>query len=334
MDKQGAIIIVASAITLVVAFVVIVNCLYKKTNAYKNRFVPILGYLNGVPKGLKFAAFGSTYGMFAFNFLKKLNLKAFNFCLPSECIEADLSLLKHYKDCMEPGCVVAINLSACVAMCDRKDVAHTNNDIYSKILRKNNMSTGIGCFVKRLFPLTLANCRQFARIVFDVPAKSDILDSYKFVGDEVTAKKNMERMANGWINMFSLESLKSAAISAKNVRKIKQNVTYMNDFIAVCKECGFKPVFVIPPISGYLNSFFSQEFLKATLYSLIDDFSRQEIPVYDYLKFEDFQNNLSLFQDGGFRLSAYGSKKFMNIFFNDLRKQGCVIDNEHWGTNV
>lgn len=330
MNDKALVIAAVCGVVLFAAFVV-TNMLYKRTNAYKNRFVPALGYLKGVPFGLKFAAFGSTYGMFAFNSMKHLLIKGFNFCLPSESIEADLSILKQYVDHLDAGCVVAINLSACVAMCEKKDVRSSNNEIYSKILEKNNISSGLACMLKRMFPLTIANWKQFARIFIDVPSKKDVLDSYAFVGSEEEAKKNMAKMVNGWKNMFHLSSMKESAISEGNKKKIHRNIGYMKNFISLCEEKRVCPVFVIPPVSAYLGDYISYEFLDATLFELTNAAADERIPVYNYLNRAEFQHDLSLFQDGGFRLSAYGSRKFMNVFFDDLRNDGFVIDNEQWG---
>ena len=269
--------------------------------------------------------------MFAFNSMKHMLIKGFNFCLPSESIEADLSVLKQYVDHLDAGCIVAINLSACVAMCEKKDVLFSNNEIYSKILKRNNLSSGIVCALKRMFPLTMVNWKQFARFFVDVPAKKDVLDSYIFVGSEEKAKENMAKMVNGWKNMFHLNSMKEGEISERNKEKIRRNIGYMKGFISLCEEKGTNPVFVIPPVSAYLNDSISHEFLSATLFELINVAADEKIPVYNYLNRPEFQHDLALFQDGGFRLSAYGSKKFMNIFFSDLRNNGFVADNEHWG---
>ena len=81
-------------------------------------------------------------------------------------------------------------------------------------------------------------------------------------------------------------------------------------------------------MSSKLQRNFSDEFVEKVLLSVVNKSSRlNNIPLYNYLKQEDFCYDYKLYCDGGFKLNKYGSKKFMRHFLGDLIKDGIIANN-------
>lgn len=316
---------------LLVAYI-FANCLYKRTNAYKNSYVTIKGYLQGVPKNLRIVAFGSTYAKYAFNNFEELRLNGFNFCLEAEALQSDFRLMKQYETHLAPGCIVVINLAACVTCCNEEEVVVLYANNYYKILPFKMLPKVLRYSFKRwwhyVFPIGLKNLKQFGRLIIDTDCIDDVASRHPVSVTASSANENMENIANGWIQMFKLEDLKSIDIPKKIEECVRTNEHTLNEMVAFCKSKEWKPLFVIPPMSSKLYRNFSDEFVEKVLLSVANKCSHlNNIPLYNYLKQEEFYNDYNLYCDGGFRLNKYGSKKFMRHFFSDLIKDGIIANN-------
>ena len=316
---------------LLVAYI-FANCLYKRTNAYKNSYVTIKGYLQGVPKNLRIVAFGSTYAKYAFNNFEELRLNGFNFCLEAEALQSDFRLMKQYETHLAPGCIVVINLAACVTCCNEEEVVVLYANNYYKILPFKMLPKVLRCSFKRwwhyVFPIGLKNLKQFGRLIIDTDCIDDVTSRHPVSVSSSLANENMENIANGWIQMFKLKDLKSTDIPKKIEECVRTNEQTLNEMVAFCKSKEWKPLFVIPPMSSKLYRKFSDEFVEKVLLSVVNKSSRlNNIPLYNYLKQEDFCYDYKLYCDGGFKLNKYGSKKFMRHFLGDLTKDGIIANN-------
>lgn len=249
---------------LLVAYI-LVNCLYKRTNAYKNSYVTIKGYLQGVPTNLKIAVFGSTYAKYAFNNFEELRLNGFNFSLEAEALQSDYRLMKQYEAHLTPGCIVVINLAACVTCCNEEDVVVLYANNYYKILPFKMLPKVLRCSFKRwwhyIFPIGLKNLKQFGRLIIDTDCIDDVTSRHPVSVSSSLANENMENIANGWIQMFKLKDLKSTDIPKKIEECVGTNEHTLNEMVTFCKSKKWKPLFVIPPMSSKLNRFFRMNLL-------------------------------------------------------------------------
>lgn len=308
------------------------NWLYKRTNAYQNQFVTIRGYLDGVPDNLKMACFGSTYAKFAFNALDELNIQGFNFSLDAECLQCDKELLEQYAGKLSPGCVVVFGVAACVACCKEEELVVLNYKSYFKVLDKRRLpktlSHSIRYWLGYHFPL-IRNLKQAIRIFLDVPLIKDVVERYPVCCSALQGKENMNGMAQGWIQLFHLPDLKQANLSEENDKQIDINTSTLIEMIEYSRKMGWNPVIVIIPSSAELNSHFSDQFVDATLLKMVREAQEAtHVCALDYRKDSAFQHDPSLFVDGGFRMSKYGSVKFIRHLISDLNEKGFCLDNK------
>jgi len=284
--------------------------------------------MGSVPEGLDLAFFGSTYSLYGFGAYDTLQINAFSFAMPAQCLEIDNALLqKHFKK-MKSGATVIFCVAACLSFYRFSQVK--NKSVYYSMLRPTEISGfSISALFKGVFPLWGRRIKSGFRIINDTKRFRDIYVPFeKYISPE-QMDKNMKSMADGWITLFGLKNLKERDTSETNSANLSYNATILNGMISMCMQYQLNPVIIIPPFSSKLNQYFASEFLDNSLYSLIVKAKGDlKVPVLDYRLDKDFQSNFNLFLDGGFRLNRVGSRRFIKKVFEDLNHKGYHLTNQ------
>lgn len=320
-------IIAISILLLLIIGYLLVNILYKQTNAYKNQFLPARKQLQGVPHNLQFVNFGSTYTMYAFNSYDELQLNGFSFAMEAQSLEIDNVLLHKYADHIQEGATVVFGLAACVAYYRYSMV--NNKDLYYKLLNKSEIpSYSAKAALKHRLPIMPKTWRRIKSLIKDADERLDVVENFPPTCSDSKAKTNMKSMADGWINLFKLNNLKEPTNRDANFDNQVFNADLLKSMIAYCKEHKWNPVFVITPFSSELNQYFDDAFVQYALYKLMEPSVKEyNVPIYDYRTHKDFQYDSASFIDGGFRMSKYGSRKFMRMLLSDIQEQTYTNEN-------
>lgn len=318
------------AISILLIFILgflLVNVLYKQTNAYKNQFLPARKQLQGVPYNLQFVNFGSTYTMYAFNFYDELQLNGFSFAMEAQSLEIDNVLLHKYADHIQEGATVVFGLAACVAYYRYSMVV--NKDLYYKLLNKAEIpSYSTKAAIRHRLPIMPKTWRRIKSLIKDADEITDIVENFPLTCSEAKAQTNMKSMVDGWINLFKLNNLKEPTERKFNLDNQEFNAELLKNMIAYCKNRKWNSVFVITPFSAELNQYFDEPFVQSALYKLMEPSVKEfNVPICDYRTHEAFQHDKASFIDGGFRMSKYGSKKFMRLLLSDIKGQTYTNEN-------
>lgn len=306
--------VVLIIVILLSAVYMVVNMLYKRTNHYRNPNRDLENYRRGVPGGMRLANFGTTNSYYAFCAHKALGVKSFNFALNCESVEFDVEILKHYAAHLAKGCVVVLHLNFCVSMyrCNKLDESRKAWDV---IPHGDQIKVFLRRRLAHLFPVAPWQCKKAVRLLIDV--ESNETEVYKYVSASQSAK-NAEGMAACWINLFGLQSLQTAEIGEANQREVEFNTMKVVEFVNFCRKQEFLPVVACTPLGRDLNSYVSDAFGDAALGGIEREMKEMGVPFLDYRKDERFQSELSLFIDGGYKLSHRGSLKYMKILLADV----------------
>lgn len=307
------------------------NLLYKRTNFYKNYNIALADYDSNMPDNIKLAVFGSTYAKFAFNSIRELNLNAMNFALDAECLECDQEILEQYSKRLEPGCIVIITLGACAACSKEDEIVCINPRYYYHLLDNKRIPSSILTIkniIKYHFPLVFQpKCVKY--IIFDCKEFKNFTDSYPYECDKEKRKWAMQSLVDVWLKMFKLKNLQDYNLSEEIKKRVNVNIEVLNRLVHTTISRGYRPVLVVTPMSGFLNSFYSDQFIDKTLIRLCRSVQLDyNIPFLDYRTHEDFQFDETMFLDGGFRMSSKGSIHFIKMVFRDLREYGYILNNK------
>jgi len=122
----------------------------------------------------------------------------------------------------------------------------------------------------------------------------------------------------GWKKQFGLTDLKNPAQAETHRAAFSQKTKTLSDELDFCREKGFRPVIVLPPVPPQTRAHFSGEFAEAFLYAPLNEVRKAhpDVPVLDY--FADPRFDDALFRQGIF-LKLDGAEMFSQILFNDMK---------------
>ena len=307
-------------ILLLAAMFIGLNAFYKRTDYFKWQHLELGSYKQGVPKQLDCGVFGSTYALYAFQAMPQYhsNNHFFNFSLNAESIEQDYLLFNKYKTHFNKRAFVLFTLAPCVCYYTYKASPQYNS--YFLLSHKEIPNFKLSRYLSYRLPL-LSDFKQiFRSLKFLLSEQEMSLDALfpPSVSEEV-AKMNMKGMAEGWMHLFRLPNLREKNQDALNERALKENTNDLKVMIDDCIQHEIVPVIVITPFARELTNYFGKAFLDNGMYKLIQDaVGTHQVRVLDYLYDADYQNNRSLFADGGFRLNNAGSSLLCKKVMKEL----------------
>jgi hypothetical protein len=301
------------------------NYLYKKTNDYANQCIDIKNYLDGIPRNLKMVNLGSTYSKFAFASYDALNIKGCDLSLQCQSLDVDYAILKKYRSHIEKNGIVFVVLAAACMLFK----GNSSNPLYYLILdKKNNPKHSIRGRLESRIPL-LFHPKRVKNLIKDQEKYKSVYDSMSKQIDSKQSVELMDNMADCWIKMFDLKNLIDTNLSQANIDIINKNISILEKIIKLCEQENLTPVIVIPPFSNRMNRHFSKEFVKVAIEDSVKKaFQNKNIIFLNYQWDEYFQDNYSLFADGGFRLNEIGSKIFIRKVIKDLHQYGLNLSNK------
>lgn len=307
-------------ILLLAAMFIGLNAFYKRTDYFKWQHLELESYKQGVPKQLDCGVFGSTYALYAFQAMPQYhsNNHFFNFSLNAESIEQDYLLFNKYKTHFNKRAFVLFTLAPCVCYYTYKASPQYNS--YFLLSHKEIPNFKLSRYLSYRLPL-LSDFKQiFRSLKFLLSEQEMSLDALfpPSVSEEV-AKMNMKGMAEGWMHLFRLPNLREKNQDALNERALKENANDLKSMIDDCIQHEIVPVIVITPFAKELTNYFGKAFLDNGMYKLIQEaVGTLQVRVLDYLYDADYQNNRSLFADGGFRLNNAGSSLLCKKVMKEL----------------
>jgi len=307
-------------ILLLAAMFIGLNAFYKRTDYFKWQHLELESYKQGVPKQLDCGVFGSTYALYAFQAMPQYhsNNRFFNFSLNAESIEQDYLLFNKYKTHFNKRAFVLFTLAPCVCYYTYKASPQYNS--YFLLNHKEIPNFKLSRYLSYRLPL-LSDFKQiFRSLKFLLSEQEMSLDALfpPSVSEEV-AKMNMKGLAEGWMHLFRLPNLREKNQDALNERALKENTNDLKVMIDDCIQHEIVPVIVITPFAKELTNYFGKAFLDNGMYKLIQDaVGTHQVRVLDYLCDADFQDNRSLFADGGFRLNNAGSSLLCKKVMKEL----------------
>ena len=309
-------------ILLLAAMFIGLNAFYKRTDYFKWQHLELGSYKQGVPEQLDCGVFGSTYALYAFQAMPQYhsNNRFFNFSLNAESIEQDYLLFNKYKTHFNKRAFVLFTLAPCVCYYTYKASPQYNS--YFLLNHKEIPNFKLSRYLSYRLPL-LSDFKQiFRSLKFLLSEQEMSLDALfpPSVSEEV-AKMNMKGLAEGWMHLFRLPNLRERNQDALNERALKENANDLKSMIDDCIQHEIVPVIVITPFAKELTNYFGKAFLDNGMYKLIQDaVGTHQVRVLDYLCDADFQDNRSLFADGGFRLNNAGSSLLCKKVMKELLK--------------
>lgn len=127
-------------------------------------------------------------------------------------------------------------------------------------------------------------------------------------------KQDAKRWMDGWQKQFSIADFE-APLTEENQRGREYRIKLMRDLVDFCTERGYKPLYVIPPVTEYLAKEFTPKFQQIYIYDFLKQVERDVI-LLDYSKEKSLMDKDLYFNS--FFMNRRGAKAFTKRVIKDL----------------
>ena len=298
---------------IIIFMVIIINILYRHTSQYKNEQSQYLR-LKHMEKNLDIVNIGSGPSLYAFDW-ENTNLQGCNMAIWPEDFRYDYRILKEYYPCLKKRDGIVIQAISPLSFANNSYIHSTNfSEKYVYILPYEEVDLPFLQYIlEKYFPLI--NHPRRIKVFFKRAKIEELLDDTE--SGQEKKKKSSENFVKGWIaENPGLKNLKD--VNAQEIFRddFKRNINDLNKTYHFCLEKNIQYYAVVLPISKYLNSFFSKQFLDVFLFDNIKGTDIPEERVLNFLNDRQF-GEMDLYTNGLF-LNKIGRKKFTKIILNKI----------------
>ena len=320
-----AMVIVGGFVGLITLY--IINKSLRKTTWYLSLFVDPkheiypdnVWYRKHDERNFDLVNLGSSGGKWAFDY-SDLNIKAMNWAQQPQTLLEDYNILRHYHSILRKGGYVIITIMPFTGL-------NKETNLYDalKFARFDLQGEPIQPHLFReahrisRFPILLGKVAIKAFVKFligrDKP-KEDKAES-KMEHNPMNISEldiDANNWINGWKRQFSIDDFE-APLTPKNLEGREYRIKLMRQIVDFCAERGYKPVYVIPPVTNHLGKYFTPKFQQLYIYDYLQQVKR-DVQTLDYSKNVELQKDDLYFNS--FFLNARGRKIFTAKVLKDL----------------
>lgn len=246
-----------------------------------------------------------------------LNVRASNWAAQPQTLDYGLRILQNFRSSLHPGSVVLISLCPFTSINNKQSLAEVVR--YARTLPQEMLDERYRKKALRLAHYPILFGKQAVKELVK------LLIGYRRTEPETTHDEtwfalNARQWASGWAREFSIADL-HAPLTAVNRRGREARVATMRRLVDFCLAEGWRPVYVIPPIGGYLLQIFDADFQRIYIDDYLAEVDRA-VPVLNYIGADDL-TDVRLFADAYF-LGPQGAAVFTPRVLEDLRRLGLL----------
>ena len=300
-----------------------------KTNWYKSMFLDPnheiypdnVWYREHDERNFDVVNLGSSGGKWAF-YYADLNVKAMNWAQQPQTLLEDYNLLRHFHSILKRGGYVLITIMPFTGLNKKTGLMdamkYVKFDIQGEPIQ----------------PYMFKEAQRYASypILFKKQAFKALIKY--FIGSdkkcglrpetqlEYNPMKNSElekdakRWIDGWKKQFGISDF-DAPLTRENEEGRAYRIKLMQTLIDFCTERGYKPVYVIPPVTEHLAKYYTPKFEETYIYGYLKEVNRVVLTL-DYSKDSEFRFNDELFFNSFF-LNKKCRKLFTRRVVKDLK---------------
>lgn len=314
-------IILISLISIAVC-ALFLNALYKRTNSYRNQFIDVRKFSikRGDGDNLQIVNLGSNHPKFGFDY-SGLNVRGENWAVGPETFEYDFAVLRKNTSHLASGAIVVIPVCLLNFFLYRQKKRGIHVKYYSFLPPEDIV--GYSIFDKwsnYSFPLLFHPMRLHS-LIRDTKKDNRLSLDTNLCKTEADLDKNADYWIDIWNKEFNIK-LPKPVLSAENKSNIQKNIQLLKEMIEYCLSKGLKPVIAILPVTNFLYSRFTPEFVEKHILAYITEANEAKAPVVNYLTDDRFTDS-SLYINSFF-FNTKGRKKFTKQFIEDLRAQSIL----------
>ena len=310
------------------AFVILTGCkILKKAQWYRNMLVDPdheiypdnTWYRTHDERNFDIVNLGSSGGKWAFDY-SDLDLKAMNWAQQPQTLLEDYNLLRHYHSILRKGGYVIITIMPFTGLNKETGLLdafkYVNLDCQEEPLQPHMYNEACR-YAKYPILFKKKAIKALIRYLLGKESNADKYAYTKVVHNPMSHRQldeDAKRWIDGWKRQFGIDDF-DAPLTTQNREGRKFRINLMRELIDFCLERGYKPVYVIPPVTSHLSCYYTQQFESTYVYGFLKEVNR-EIPLLDYSKDKTFKDDDLYFNS--FFLNSKGRKMFTLRVIQDL----------------
>ena len=292
------------------------NAIYKLTNHFNNQFVDVRKYWDMAifPNNLQVVNLGSNHPKFGFDY-SETGIKAVNCAVGPQTLEYDFAILRKITPYLTKDAFVIIPICLLKLFLYRQKSRSTHAKYYTFLTKEDIVDYSKMERIKLLkFPL-IFNPRLLRYVIRDVKKDTRLELTENPMKDVTVLNKDADSWIDCWNREFDI-TLPTPNLSEENKSDIQQNIRILREMLEYCKMHDFKPIITILPVTDYLSSRFTDDFIKEHILRYINAANTIKVPVLNYLKDERF--TASELYINSFFMNKKGRKLFTRRVLSDL----------------
>lgn len=307
---------------VLISFAFLLNALYKRTNAYRNQFVDVRKFSvkGGVGDNIEIVNLGSNHPKFGFDY-SGLEVKGENWAVGPETFEYDFAVLRKNNSHLALGAVVVLPICLLNFFLYRQNSRAIHLKYYSFLNSQDIVGYSKKEYICNYMLPLFFHPRAIRSLLRDSKKDNRLLLDKNLCDSDAKLNKDADYWIDCWNKEFDIQ-LPTPTLKENNRNDIIQNIRILNEMIDYCLSQGLKPVIAILPVTDYLYSKFTPEFIDKYILGYIADANKAGVPVLNYLTDKRFTDP-SLYINSFF-FNAIGRKKFTKQLVEDLRAQSIL----------
>lgn len=306
-------------IVAVLILLLILNSMYKRTNAYRNQFIDIGKFRNVAnvkDSSLDIVVLGSNAPKFAFAFSNVEGYACANWAIGPETFEYDFIVLKKFAGKLNAGATVIWPVCPGNFFLDK----YKNKSAFIKYYRLLNREefldySKVQYITEYKYPL-IFHPKRIKRLLKDTKPDTRLeLDCNPMNNAEI------EKDASWWIHEcwnpeFGIDIEYMAPLSEKNRKAVEYNVNVLKEAIEFCKQSRLRIVFAYLPLTKQLGGYFSADYVEMQMTRYVNEaIGNNDIPLVDYMRDTRFQD--ASYYINSFFMNRTGARKFTKAFIEE-----------------
>ena len=306
-------------IVAVLVLLLVLNSMYKRTNAYRNQFVDIGKSRNTASLkdgSLDVVVLGSNAPKFAFDFTDVTGLACENWAIGPETFQYDFIILKKFAGKLKRGATVVWPVCPGNFFLDKYKGKSAFVKYYGLLNREEFPDYSIRQYITEYkYPLIFHPIR-IKHLLKDAKP-----DPRLELNRNPMTDKEIEKDASWWIHgcwdpEFGIDIEHMAPLSEANQKAVEYNINVLKEAIKFCKQSGLHIVFTYLPLTKQLGGYFSADYVETQMTRYVKEaIGDNDIPLSDHMRDERFQS--TDYYINSFFMNRTGARKFTKTFVEE-----------------
>lgn len=300
----------------------LIHKLLVDNNLYYNQlFKDCRKFWNFREFNLNIVNLGSNSALYGFDYSVS-SLKGANWAMGPQSLNQDLAILKTYYSFIGPRGTVLVPLcpySSCLKSYKDTEILKYYTILHPGVIEDFSFDKQKEAYLLKLHPYKYAPKQMIKGLLKSIMKcilhhKQSETKSFQPLSDD-QLKNNAKSFVEGWKKQFNITDM-DAFIPEHIQKGRKIRVSTLKELIQFCEDRELNYYIVIPPVTQFLSSYFSETFKQNYIYSFLEEVGVKKERVLDYLTNQDFQDKELYFNS--FFLNKRGRELFTHRILKDI----------------